>query len=569
MKRWAARSRRRRTRKPRRNRRRGACSMSATSSPAWLPRHPPRPKQALRLIRAEYQPLPFVVDIESARRSDAPLVFEGPVQGRSYCWRGRRRGAAAAGQRARAQQGGLARQCGARVSRRPTSSSKANSARRCRRTAASRRTRWWRTGGTTASRCTCRPSTRPACAANWRRCSDCRAAVCASSSTRWEAASAPSRAPAITCARPWRCRGRRAPRCGSCSIARKNTSTAATGRRRCSGLRIGARRDGTLTRSLWIPMERRASASVPVSATSPSRFTTARTSISRSPTSSSTPGPGSAMRAPGNVPGAYALEQMIDELGREARHGSARACAIASIPARCGARKGASAPLASAGAGGSAPGSDSGPVKRGIGMAQSYWGANVQHQRIVRGAHPARRLGRAALQRAGHRHRHRHRSRPDRRRGIGPAPRRHRHPHRRHRLPRRAAVVRQHLHTASITPPARNAAYRVLRELFDAVAPALERVAGEPGRARRTHCHRRQRPQHEFSRGRAHACAPSASARWRAARTTMAASAARWATWRPRRTRSAASSLRKWRWISRPASCAWSASWRCRTAAAR
>ena len=32
----------------------------------------------------QYQPLPFVVDIESARKSDAPLVFAGPVHIESY-----------------------------------------------------------------------------------------------------------------------------------------------------------------------------------------------------------------------------------------------------------------------------------------------------------------------------------------------------------------------------------------------------------------------------------------------------------------------------------------------------
>ena len=39
---------------------------------------------ALRLIKADYRPLPFVIDIESARRSDAPAVFERPVHGEGY-----------------------------------------------------------------------------------------------------------------------------------------------------------------------------------------------------------------------------------------------------------------------------------------------------------------------------------------------------------------------------------------------------------------------------------------------------------------------------------------------------
>ena len=45
---------------------------------------PAAAEAALRLIKAEYQPLPFVVDIEGARRSDAPAVFERPVHGEGY-----------------------------------------------------------------------------------------------------------------------------------------------------------------------------------------------------------------------------------------------------------------------------------------------------------------------------------------------------------------------------------------------------------------------------------------------------------------------------------------------------
>ncbi len=98
----------------------------------------------------------------------------------------------------------------------------------------------------------------------------------------------------------------------------------------------------------------------------------------RSTTCSSMPGRGCAMRGPGNTPGAFALEQAIDELAEQARHRSARAAR----PHRSepGAARGAaaSAPSGSAGQRRHAPGADPGPVKRGIGMAQSLWGANVQ-----------------------------------------------------------------------------------------------------------------------------------------------------------------------------------------------
>lgn len=45
---------------------------------------PAAAEAALHLIKTEYQPLPFVADIESARRSGAPAVFEGPVHGENY-----------------------------------------------------------------------------------------------------------------------------------------------------------------------------------------------------------------------------------------------------------------------------------------------------------------------------------------------------------------------------------------------------------------------------------------------------------------------------------------------------
>lgn len=88
-------------------------------------------------------------------------------------------------------------------------------------------------------------------------------------------------------------------------------------------------------------------------------------------------GPGSAMRGPGNTPGAFALEQTIDELAErlqldplklrdgidpsavrreERRLGAQRIGWIRRHP----------------------PGADPGPVKRGLGIAQSLWPANVQ-----------------------------------------------------------------------------------------------------------------------------------------------------------------------------------------------
>jgi len=88
-------------------------------------------------------------------------------------------------------------------------------------------------------------------------------------------------------------------------------------------------------------------------------------------------GPGCAMRAPGNVPGAFGLEQAIDELAeRLAIDPLALRDRIDPSPVRREERR------IGAGRVGwqhrHAPGADPGPVKRGLGVAQALWGANVQ-----------------------------------------------------------------------------------------------------------------------------------------------------------------------------------------------
>jgi xanthine dehydrogenase YagR molybdenum-binding subunit len=88
-------------------------------------------------------------------------------------------------------------------------------------------------------------------------------------------------------------------------------------------------------------------------------------------------GPGCAMRAPGNVPGAFAFEQVIDELAEGVGAGPrSLRDAIDPSPVRREERR-----IGRERAGWQrrrAPGSDHGPVKRGIGVAQSIWSANVQ-----------------------------------------------------------------------------------------------------------------------------------------------------------------------------------------------
>jgi xanthine dehydrogenase YagR molybdenum-binding subunit len=88
-------------------------------------------------------------------------------------------------------------------------------------------------------------------------------------------------------------------------------------------------------------------------------------------------GPGSAMRGPGNTPGAYAMEQAIDELAERLSIDPLRLRdLIDPSPVRREERR-----IGAEKIGWSrrrAPGADAGPVKRGVGMAQSLWGANVQ-----------------------------------------------------------------------------------------------------------------------------------------------------------------------------------------------
>jgi xanthine dehydrogenase YagR molybdenum-binding subunit len=88
-------------------------------------------------------------------------------------------------------------------------------------------------------------------------------------------------------------------------------------------------------------------------------------------------GPGSAMRGPGNTPGAFALEGTIDELAERLQLDPLKLrdgidpSTVRREERRIGAER----------AGWNrrhAPGADAGPIKRGLGVAQSLWSANVQ-----------------------------------------------------------------------------------------------------------------------------------------------------------------------------------------------
>ena len=142
-------------------------------------------------------------------------------------------------------------------------------------------------------------------------------------------------------------------------------------------LRIGARRDGTLTA---ISLQSYGSAGVALGAGvgffaqglyACPNFESSQYDVFINA------GPGCAMRGPGNTPGAFAMEQAIDELAeRLGLDPLALRERIDPSPARREERR-----LGALRIGWErrrAPGADAGPVKRGLGVAQSLWGANVQ-----------------------------------------------------------------------------------------------------------------------------------------------------------------------------------------------
>ncbi|HVW69786.1 MAG TPA: molybdopterin cofactor-binding domain-containing protein, partial [Steroidobacteraceae bacterium] len=183
-------------------------------------------------------------------------------------------------------------------------------------------------------------------------------------------------------------------------------------------------------------------------------------------------GPGCAMRAPGNVQGAWAMEQSIDDLAERLSidplvlRDHIDASLVRREERRIGAERIGWQRRR-------APGADAGPVKRGLGMAQSIWGANVQTNsscevRVLRdgsvevlssvqdiGTGITTVLAQVVAEVMG--------LRPadvavrigDTDFPAGP--------------PSHGSRT-----TASITPPARTAAWRVLRMLFESIAPALE-----------------------------------------------------------------------------------------------
>src|SRR5271165_5884680 len=83
------------------------------------------------------------------------------------------------------------------------------------------------------------------------------------------------------------------------------------------------------------------------------------------------------MRGPGNTPGAWGMEMAIDELAERLRLDPlALRERIDPSPVRREERRVGAEKIGWARR--HAPGADPGPIKRGMGVAQSLWGANVQ-----------------------------------------------------------------------------------------------------------------------------------------------------------------------------------------------
>ncbi|HUL62984.1 MAG TPA: xanthine dehydrogenase family protein molybdopterin-binding subunit [Burkholderiaceae bacterium] len=433
---------------------------------------PERAAAALQSIKVDYAPLPFVVDIESARKEGAPTVFDGPVHGESY-------GGGALAGAALPQQGNV---------RGPNPAGSRGDVAAGFAAAAVTSDGEYRTQVQTH----CCMETH-AVVADWR--ADGLTVYISTQYTagvRGELARAfdlplgrvrvivdamgggfGSKSSAGIYARAAVALSRAAAAPVRIVLDRREEHLD-TGNRPATvqALRIGARSDGTLAA---IALDTYGTAGVGIGAGvgnfAQGLYSCANFQVAQSDVFINA-GPGSPMRAPGNVPGAFALEQAIDELAeRLGIDPLALRDRIDPSPVRREERRIGAARFGWDRRRG--PGADAGPVKRGIGIAQSFWSANVNTNaacevRILRDGSVEVRSG---VQDIGT--------------GIGTV---------------LAQVVAEELGlrpqdivvrigdtefpagppsygsltTASITPPARNAAHRVLGELFDVAAPALE-----------------------------------------------------------------------------------------------
>jgi xanthine dehydrogenase YagR molybdenum-binding subunit len=432
---------------------------------------PAAAEAALHLIKADYQALPFVVDIESARRSDAPTVFERPVHGEGYAGaiaggappaqRGNVRGPNTAGSRGNVS-GGLAR-ADVIVEGEYRTQVQTHCCMETHAVVAD-----WRADGLTVYMSTqYTAGVRNELAQVFGiPLSRVRVVVDAMGGGFGSKSGAGNYVRAAVML------SRQAGAPVRIVLDRREEHLDSGNRpATVQKLRVGAKRDGTLAA---IAIDTYGTAGVGLGAGvgffAQGLYACENFGISQSDVFINA-GPGCAMRAPGNVPGAFALEQAVDELAEKlgmdplALRDRIDPSPVHREERRLGAAR-------SSWSRRHAPGADAGSVKRGIGVAQSYWSANINTHascevRILRDGSVELLSG---VQDIGS--------------GIGTV---------------LAQVVAEELGlrpeditihigdtnfpagppsygsltTASITPPARNAAYGALRELMRAVAPAL------------------------------------------------------------------------------------------------
>lgn len=338
---------------------------------------PAAARAALDLIRVGYEPLPFVVDMDDARADQAPLVFERPVHGETYSGEGGRaaevpqrgnvRGPNAAGSRGDVSQGFA--QADVVVEGEFRTQVQTHCCLETHAVVAD-----WRAEGLTvyiSTQFAAGVRNEIAAVFGLPR-SRVRVVVEAMGGGFGSKSSAGNYARAAVALS-------RIARAPVRLVLDREEEQIDSGNRPATiqRFRVGALRDGRLTA---ISLEEHGTAGVALGAGVGSiaeamyecpNFAAAQHDVFINA------GPGCAMRAPGHVPGAFALEQVIDELAEKlALDPVDLRDRIDSNPVRREERRVGA--VRSGWTGRRRPAADAGALKRGIGMAQSYWGANVQ-----------------------------------------------------------------------------------------------------------------------------------------------------------------------------------------------
>ena len=432
---------------------------------------------ALQRINVQYEVLPFVVDMEEARRTDAPRVFEGPVKGESFGGgtatgdgvpqQGNVRGPAKAGIRGNVEQGLAQAAVVAEGEFRTQVQTHC-----CLETHAV--VADWRADGLTvymSTQYTAGIRNELARVFGLPR-SRVRVVVDAMGGGFGSKSSAGNYVRAAVALS-------RAARAPVRLVLDRREEQLDSGNRpqTYQRLRIGARRDGTLSAiSLFTYGSAGTGLGAGVGNIAQSMYECPNFDIAQFDVFINA-GPGCAMRGPGNVPGAFALEQVVDELAEKLEMDPiALRERIDSSPVRREERR-----IGAERIGWERrhrPGADAGPIKRGIGMAQSFWGANVQTNsscevRILRdgsvevlssvqdiGTGVGTVLAQVVAEELGLRPQDITVRIGDTDFPEGP--------------PSYGSMT-----TASITPAARNAAYQVLQALFRNVAQSLQAAADD------------------------------------------------------------------------------------------